>query len=185
MKLATTLAFVLSFSVNSHGWVMDRSCTPYQSTVREGMINAFKLAGAGSDTLKQLSQSSSTPTWIAQKDLLSFLFAETMTNGNIDTNNARWTVAEDMFSSVLQYKTTTDGGAERNTMSYKTLSVSDVIVYCDYSRFEEDKDCNKDPKKGYTCDHSIGQDFQMNKIYSDCKKTGIFSDAVEVSMSPN
>ncbi|RJE21510.1 hypothetical protein PHISCL_06143 [Aspergillus sclerotialis] len=168
---------------------MDKSCDPYKETVLEGMKGAFKLAGAGSNTLNQLSRSSSTPAGMAQKDLLSYLFAETMTNGNIDTNNAQWNVAKNMFSSVLRYKTTsnTSNGEPRSTDGkYQFLPVNEVILYCDYSRFKGNEDCKGNSKKRDTCDTSIGVAFPMNDIYSNCKKDSIISShTVIVSMSPN
>ena len=185
MRLATALACVLAFSVTSHGWVMDKSCFPYESTVLEGMKGAFRLAGAGSYSLNQLSQPNPGPTSVAQKDLLSYLFAEAMTYGNINTDNEKWKNAKEKFSYVLDYMTTSDGGPETFDGKYWFLSVHDVVLYCDHSRFEEDKDCRGNAKRGYTCDTSIAADFRMNSIYSDCKRTNIFSPStVQVDMAP-
>lgn len=53
----------------------------------EAMQSAFRLAEAGFDAFNQLSQPSDGPTAVAQRDRLSYLFAEAMTNGEIETSN--------------------------------------------------------------------------------------------------
>ena len=83
MKLTSTLALLGSFAT-SHAWVMDNSCAKYGQLVPDGVNGAFDLAQAGSDTFS-IIPSGSGAKWQAQKDLISYLFAEALINGNIDT----------------------------------------------------------------------------------------------------
>ncbi|KAL5356474.1 meiotically up-regulated gene family-domain-containing protein [Aspergillus floccosus] len=119
------------------------------------MQSALGLAEAGSDALNQLSQPGDGPTAVAQRDLFSYLFAEAMKNGHIDTSNKEWQHFTSGFSAVLNYKKTPDGSPEQNDGMYGFLHMDDLIVYCDYSRFQENKDCQGNTAPGKACDTSI------------------------------
>ncbi|KAG2416201.1 hypothetical protein HFD88_007394 [Aspergillus terreus] len=186
MKLATTLTVLFTFFVGSHGWLLDRSCHPYWDMLVEAMQSAFRLAEAGFDALNQLSQPSDGPTAVAQRDLLSYLFAEAMTNCEIETSNERWQDITSTFLAVLNFLTTPDGGAEQNDGMHDFRETGDLIMYCDYGRFQENKDCEGNPKPGWACDTSVDHVLEIKGIYSDCKKTGRFpGNRVEVNTAPD
>jgi hypothetical protein len=146
-----------------------------------GMQGAFDLAQAGSDIFGTLAASGSGDTWQAQKDLVSYLFAEALTNGNIDPSNANWQTAAKTFTSVLKYNGNS-GQPDATPSDYRSLNTDGLIVFCDYSRFKENQNCDGISKPGVTCDTTIGISWPMNDIYSSCKSSGIFSmSSTEVS----
>lgn len=179
MKLAVSLSFSLAFSTVSHGYILDKSCLNDKQIIVEGMKGAFQLAQSAEQAFTQLSQSTTGDTGVAQKDLLSYLFAETLTGGNIDPKNNKWKLAKGIPSQVLKYNRG-DGQPDITPLHYKGLPTDRLILFCNYDRFKENEDCVGNPKPGYTCDTSIGVFFPMNDIYSDCKEETVFSSSVQV-----
>ncbi|KAI7970588.1 hypothetical protein EIK77_004614 [Talaromyces pinophilus] len=181
MKVFSTVAAILGILHGSNGYVLDKSCDPYKQMVIDGMSSAFDMAQAGSDTLTQLSTSGSGAVWDAQKDLVSYLFSEALTNGNIDKSSSNWGKVSNTFSAVLKYNNN-QGQPQSTPSDYRSLDPDSLVVYCDYSRFTENKDCDGNEKKGIVCDTNIGISWPMNSIYSDCKSTSKLSTtSVEVS----
>lgn len=90
MKLLTsTLAVLLASFSQAYAYVLDPSCAAYKDVVVSGMKGAFDLAQAGADTFNTLaSNAGSGAKREAQKDLINFIFAEALTNGNIDVTNS-------------------------------------------------------------------------------------------------
>jgi hypothetical protein len=104
-----------------------------------------------------------------------------LNDGNIDTTNAKWQTASKQFTSVLKYNSN-NGQPDTTPANYRSLNTDGLIVFCDYSRFKEDQNCDGVAKKGITCDTTIGISWPMNDIYSNCKSTSVFSStSVEVS----
>ena len=105
MKLPPTFVVLLGSFASSYGYILDGRCAPYSDMVISGLKGAFDLAQAGSDTMDTLATSStgSGDTLQAQKDLVNYIFAEALTNGNIDTENEKWKTAKNKFTSVLKY----------------------------------------------------------------------------------
>jgi len=187
MKFTGLLTLVLgSFAATSHGYVLDKSCDPYRDMVITGMKSAFDLAQAGSDLLSHLTPSGSGATWQAQKDLVKFMFAEALTNGNPDPNNANWNTVSSKFNLVLAYNsnggqgqpdiTPTNSNADQ-TGVYTPLGADKLVLFCDYSRFTKNQNCDKIAKPGITCDRTNGMAWPMDDIYNDCKSRSIFSSS--------
>jgi len=158
---------------------MDSSCLAYSQLINDGMNNAFDLAQAGSDTFA-ITLLGSGPKWQAQKDLISYMFSEALTNSNIDTGNKNWQLGESTFASVLKYNTN-NGQPDATPANLRNLNTDSLIVYCDYSRFKEGENCDGVKKDGNTCDTSIGITVPMDDIYNDCKSTSFFS-STEISV---
>ena len=60
----------------------------------------------------------------------------------------------------------------------------EVVIYCDYSRFKENKDCNGEDKKGYACDPDIQDVVQMDSDYQGCKGS-LNTDTTQVRDLPS
>lgn len=91
------------------------------------------------------------------------------------TDTESWAAAQNKFTEVLEHKTTSDGEPERYHGGHRFLPTSDLVLYCDYKRFNENKNCRGNPKPGYTCATIVDQELLFNKIYSDCKRNCAFS----------
>ena len=181
MKPTGILAFLLGSFITSHGYVLDSSCSQYSQMVITGMQGAFDLAQAGSDTFGTLTPSGSGVTWQAQRDLVSYLFAQALTNGNINTGNEFWRNASRRFNSVLNYNNN-NGQPEPSPSNYKTLSTNAVIVFCDFTRFKENQDCYGVPSPGRTCDTTLDISWPISDAYTNCKNNPVFGHkATEVS----
>lgn len=183
MRFSNTLAILIVSCTASHGWILDQSCNSYSQMVTTGMQSAFDLAQAGSDAMGDLAiaKSINTNTLTAQRDLVSYLFAESMTGGKIDPTTRNWQSAASIFSRVLAYNTGQPGAS---AASYRALPSSEVILFCDYSRFKENVDCLGNPKPGYVCDTTMGVFWPISSIYSNCKSTSSLKlTSVEVSGS--
>jgi len=129
----------------------------------------------------KLISCSSAATWQAQKDLISYMFAEALNNGNIDTTNEKWETASKQFTSVLKYNNNNGQPENGPAAGYRSLNSDSLIVFCNYDRFKENQNCDGVTKKGITCDTTIGISWPMNNIYSDCKSTSPFSfSSIEV-----
>lgn len=139
MKVFSTVAAILGILHGSNGYVLDKSCETYKEMVIDGMSSAFDMAQAGSDTLTQLSTLGSGAVWDAQKHLISYLFPAALTNGNIDKTSTNWGKVSNTFSAVLKYNNN-QGQPELTSSDYRSLTPESVVVYCDYSRFMENKD---------------------------------------------
>lgn len=155
-------------------YVLDASCSAYTDLIAEGMKGATDMAQAAEDLFVALSSAGSGPVRQAQEDLVSYLFTEAMTDGKIDPNNENHITAFNTISNVLNYYQTKDGKPQTTPANYRDLKTTDLIIYCDYSRFKENQNCNGETKKGYTCDTSIGVSFLIGDIYSNCKSTSAF-----------
>lgn len=145
-----------------------------------GFQGGFDLAQAGSDLFSKITPTGSGDTFQAQKDLISFLFGEALTSGNIDTSNPKWQTASNQFTLVLKYNSN-NGQPDTTPVDYRALNTDGLIVFCDYGRFKEDQNCDGVAKKGITCDTTIGISWPINDIYSNCKSNSVFSlNSVEV-----
>ena len=60
--------------------------------------------------------------------------------------------------------------------AYVNLNPGKLVVYCDYSRFDDwtDKDCDGNVKKGYHCDPNLKLSEPSDDIWTGCKNTGTF-----------
>jgi hypothetical protein len=171
MKLTSTLAVLLGSFATSYAYILDSSCSPYSDMVISGLAGAFDLAQAGSDTMSTLATGSgSGDTWQAQQDLVSYTFAEALTNGNIDTSNPKWITASDKFTSVLKYNSN-NGQPDTNNYNnqYKSLPTDALVIFCDFTRFAENQNCKGVAKPGIVCDRAMRIAFPMNDAYYHCR----------------
>ncbi|TVY20918.1 hypothetical protein LARI1_G001711 [Lachnellula arida] len=167
MKLISTLAVLFASFTGSYGWFLDKSCaSTYKNLVVDGMNNAFDLAQAGSDTFS-ITPSGNGAKWQAQKDIISYLLAETLTAGDIDPKSQNWGIAKGVFTSVLKYNK--NNRPQTLPSNPATLGTDSVIVFCDFGRFKEDRDCNNNKRPGKACDTSIGVVIDMGPLYQACK----------------
>jgi len=167
MKLSNPLAVLFGSLAISYGWVLDASCSQYSTMITNAMVSAFEFSQAASDIFG-ITGPGSGNKWQAQSDLISYLFAETLTNGDIDTSNTNWKTAKNIFSLVQAFNTN-EGNPQTTPSSYLTLDSNVIILYCDYTRFTEGVDCNKKAKPGYACDTKINHLEEMDDEYNDCK----------------
>lgn len=147
MKSTTILIVLIGLLATSYSYVLDSSCDPYRSMVISGMQGAFDLAAAGSDTFGFLTPSGRGAIWQARKDLVSYLFSQALTNGNIDNSNTNWKDVWLKFESVLTYNSN-NGQLDASPSNYRSLGSNGLIVYCDYSRFKENQDCQGNRMSG-------------------------------------
>lgn len=183
MMRATILTFLLGFTATSHGWVLDSSCHSYRDVITEGMRGAFDLANAAYESFAWLPNSDNSASSVAQRDLVSYLFADALANGNIDPNNPKWQAAANKFGAVLNYDTNL-GNPETAPLSYKSLKTNNLVMYCDYSRFVENYNCEGKKSRGAVCDKSIGMAYPMDDNYKSCKGGRFSTSSTEVSGSP-
>ncbi|KAL9097562.1 MAG: hypothetical protein Q9165_000458 [Trypethelium subeluteriae] len=138
---------------------------------------AFDFSQAAIDALDALGAGTGNQAAdVAKSDLLDYIFvsARPGRGQRVDPNNQNFRRVRATFNAVKnfgQFQGTfrpEDGAAE-----------TDVVVYCDYSRFDnhEDKDCFGREKKGFACDPHIGALVKMDDDYKDCKyEFGIDTD---------
>lgn len=150
MKATRILAVLLGFSSTSFGWVLDKSCDgTYSDLVTNSMKNAFDLAEAGLETLSITNVASGDQAkWQAQMDLISFLFPSALTNGKIDWDNTDFQTLTTRFDKVIAYNKNPGGAPQARPANILVLNNPDLVVYCDYSRFNETQDCDGVKKKG-------------------------------------
>lgn len=170
---AILLTVLLGFFATSHGWVLDKSCGPYRDMILKGMKSVYSIADVSYDTLNRLPNAGTGPADQARRELVEYLFADALTNGNIDLYSDAWINATDAFGKVIDYKTNNEPESVP-VAAYKSLRPTNLIMYCNYDRFKENQDCQEKEMKGVVCDTSIDRAFKMDSKYSDCKG-GLFS----------
>jgi hypothetical protein len=129
------------------------------------MNDAFELAQSGLNVWKALNEGTYNQ---AEIDLLENMFAWAVTNSNgqksVNTDHEHWTYIQDVFQGVLDFQ-----GTSRNP----PVS-TDLIVYCDFSRYIENEDCDHKPMKGYACDTAKKQEVEMTAFWKGCKSVKPF-----------
>ena len=164
MKLSLTIC--LGSLALSHGYYLDSGCAPYADMITAGMKGALNLAQAGSDIFS--SPSAGRNKLQAQQDLISYLFAAT------SASSAMKKTVTDRFAAVLSYNT--NGGnpmgtlsAARDTDFYRALTFKDVVFFCDYSRFQENRSCDGSYSPGVACDELT----RIRKFYTRAKRLSL------------
>jgi hypothetical protein len=151
------------------------------------MEDAFSLARSGLDALKdiekfyaQADQSNPTPTQQAQIDLLRYLFADARAS---DTNDLIFQQLLTTFRLILSFRPAGNGGPLPRPD--KGIPPGDgVIIYCDYSRFLENRDCDGEFVENKACDTDLMQVIDMTDAYLGCKHS-LNTDKTEVSQRRN
>ncbi|CRG84227.1 hypothetical protein PISL3812_01541 [Talaromyces islandicus] len=173
---SVTLVLAVSILHYTEAWILDPSCrsdtnaTNYQTTIENGMKQAFIYNEAALEALNALSNQSNTDraTNVAQRDLFKYLFSVAMDNGNIDPSYSKFKMLRSAFRAVKKFDRRGDGFSLPLTGN-ELLPTNDLIVYCDWSRFDEGASCSgkKDPK--VACDRDLQQDVAMGQLYKSCK----------------
>lgn len=146
MKLLN-FAFLGSLAL-SYSYILDDSCASYQPFITKVLQSSFDLAKAGLDVFN--SPSTVKNALKAQTDLIEFMF-----DAVIDFPKDRQIVT-DKFAAVLSYSTTSNGGPERilnpkhDQKRYLSLTSNELILFCDYDRFEEHSDYTLDTLMDYS-----------------------------------
>ena len=171
-------------------YYLDESCNANQAVVTQWINSAFSQAQAASDMFDSLASdadpSNPSDVWIAQRDLLSYLFPSTLSDNKPATSSPSWLQASKIFEDVLKYQgaqsapRTTRGRSAR----YGNLDSSSVVIYCNYDRFTafqttedaapinyENKNCAGQDEQGIACDPTIDGDVRMESSYFKCQST--------------
>lgn len=182
MMRTTLLAVLLGFSATIHGWILDASCDPYRDMILSGMKSAFSLADISYDTFARLPRARDEPANQARRELVGYMFADALKNGNIDPDDENWLSAMNKFGRVLDYDETKDGMPKpAPAAGYPSLGSNNFVMYCNYTRFRENENCAGQKVKGVVCDTSMKRAFEMDKNYSKCKGGWLSSGSVQVS----
>ena len=141
----------------------------YNNLVTTGMSKAFDFNQAAIDVLDALSAGTGNQAAdVAKSDLLDYTFvsARPGRGQRVDPNNQNFKRVRATFNAVKKFAHFQ--GTFRPQVS---VSISEVVVYCDYSRFDghEDKDCSGVEKKRFACDPHVRLEVEMNEFYKDCK----------------
>lgn len=154
MKLIS-LAVCLGSIIFSYGYFLDSSCTPYKDLITNGTQSAFDMAQAGLDVFNAPSKNPIRSK--AQKDLIQYMFG--------DYPDLKKTVG-DQYTAILQYNT--NGGKPEATLNnvtnkdtYLSLNSSNLIFFCDYSRFTPNRLCDGSENHDLMCDTLM----QIGKLY--------------------
>ncbi|TVY25613.1 hypothetical protein LHYA1_G006319 [Lachnellula hyalina] len=178
MKLTSTLVVLFVSFAPSYAYILDPSCGAYKDIVVAGMKGAFDLAQAGADTLNTVETSNDGGGDVlqAQRDLFGFTFADAMTNGKIVPTNAKWATIKNVFDAVLKYNKN-NGEPDVTTLryDYTSLTVDDLIIHCDFTRFDEGYNCRA-PAPDRICDMTLGIDWPFGNAYFNCKYMLPYSD---------
>lgn len=173
------LLILLGFLTLTQAWYLDQSCDrpkremvscdddseylpSFSPMILEGMKKAFDLTSAGKDAMSALKDSKGSKDQI---DLLQYLFAFAVKDGAVQ-QSSQLNRVYDVFDQVSAYKKEADGGP---TAQSGTLPTDEVIIFCDYSRMNENKDCFGNAKEGYACDTVTKRVVRISPMYELCK----------------
>ncbi|KAJ5815071.1 hypothetical protein N7474_006848 [Penicillium riverlandense] len=157
----------LALASYANAWALDQRCTDlgHNKLVTKAMDDAFELAQSGLDAWNALNGGTYNQ---AEIDLLENMFAWAVTNDNgqksVNTGHAQWTYIQDIFQGVLDFK----------APSKSPPRATDLIVYCDYSRYIENEDCKQNKKPGYACDTASKKEVKMDMAWKGCKSVKPF-----------
>ncbi|RJE19852.1 hypothetical protein PHISCL_07808 [Aspergillus sclerotialis] len=144
------------------------------------MRGAFDLADAGFGAFSEVGYSTQGgPRVQALSDLVSYLFADAMTDGRVDPMNTNFASAWDKFGKVQDYNTEGQGEPAQTPRSYIGLGSNELVIFCDFSHYIENEDCIGNKMKGYVCNKAIGAFFPMDKNYKHCKNPPLFGSTPE------
>lgn len=188
------LVQTLALASYANAWALDQRCTDlgthmlgspmilpwnimtdkslgHNKLVTKAMDDAFELAQSGLDVWNALNGGTYNQ---AEIDLLENMFAWAVTNDNgqknVNTGHEQWTYIQDIFQGVLDFK----------APSKSPPRATDLIVYCDFSRYIENEDCKHNKKPGYACDTASNQEVKMDTSWKGCKSVKPFPIMVGV-----
>jgi hypothetical protein len=152
--------------------------------VRTAMSNAFKLADSAQAIWNHLNDETAAPASVAESDLLRYLFLEAIPenqrnnpNLNIDVNESpAFGRIRDTLSQILIYDRDPIVKPAPGLIPFP-LSSNDVVVYCDFSRFNTNRNCNGNVRPGWACDTDIQEEMFMGKFgeYLACQNSPVLA----------
>lgn len=166
MKLTSTLVILLGLLATGFGYVLDRSCQPYADMLVKGMSSALDLAQAGHNALPIEADPGTGAARAAQRNLVDYLFSETIRGGYIDFTKLQ--TIRNKFYLVLRHNRR-NGRPSATPSDYRSLTENKVVIFCDYSRYRENQDCQGNAVHGRACDSSLGINVPMDWGYEICK----------------
>lgn len=144
-----------------------------------GMKDAFVYSQAAIDALNSLADTDPThdPAYIAKLDLLQYLFLNTMKHPpTVDGTDQVFQKVLDVFTQVQRFNHNGDGSYTVRPQG--ELPSDDLIVYCDYSRFQEGRACDGHRNPSQACDRDTGSTVNMDIGYKGCKENSLFEEMV-------
>lgn len=128
------------------------------------MTNAFDLAEAASSALADIDTETANE---AQRDLLKYMFNRAVEHPSSAPTHFSKVVKT--YRAILDFKKSENGNPQHKPEG--GLPPDDVIVYCDYSRFDENQNCDGNKQRGWACDRDTRVTKQMNGDYLGCQNT--------------
>ncbi|KAK2594925.1 hypothetical protein QQS21_007373 [Conoideocrella luteorostrata] len=198
MRFFTNLTLLLSSLMLCHGYYLDVSCDKKQQAVVEKWVkNAVDLASAALTTLRFLEDAAGVdekllgPVCTASNELMKTLFRRVLTNNRVDASNERYKEIKSRFEKIIHHDPQRNGvpevtppnlnvpnnpshdlpPVERQADRFKHLFSEDLVIYCDYSRFEEGRTCGAIENPTSACDTSTGVTVDIDSWYTECKNS--------------
>ena len=179
MELAMLFVVLPSLLATGSGYYLDTSCEPHLEMIVEGMKSAFDLAQAGSDTLSALSSPSPRFdfTWRAQRDLLTYLFAEALQKINytdfsrvnyMPSSTMEWQKISHTFKQVLRYNEN-EGQPSPAPEDLDSLGPQHLVLFCNFDRFIEVKVPSQRRTDGLVWNTATSVFVQINDDWRSCK----------------
>lgn len=126
------------------------------------MVRSFDLAQAAQDTLQALKDGTHSE---AQMDLFEYMFSAALEKigDRRVIKTAEWERILYVYTEVLKFAPVRQPNED--------IPETDVVIYCDYSRYIEGKSCSGKKKRGYACDKDTSLTNQMTFGWKQCKST--------------
>ncbi|PLB50857.1 hypothetical protein P170DRAFT_474405 [Aspergillus steynii IBT 23096] len=169
---------ISNFIVLQHAsaWVLDKRCDDlgYGDLVRRGMAKALDMAQAAQDTLQALKDGTHNE---AQMDLFEYMFSFAV-EGN--GNNRRlkmdeWERIVNTYTEVLKFAPVRQPDED--------IPTTEVVIYCDYSRYIEGQSCSGKKKRNLACDKDTSLTNKINFVWRQCKSTVAMVPAMALTSS--
>ena len=82
----------------------------------------------------------------------------------------QWIIAREVFTSILQYSNNNGEPTQAPpTEQYASLTSDNLIVFCDHTRFEMDRDCDHNVEVGSACDTYTLISVPMDQNFENCQ----------------
>lgn len=126
------------------------------------MVRALDLAQAAQDTLHALKDGTNNE---AQMNLFEYMFSFAVQK---DGNEKKirmtdWERISYVYTEVLNFAPVRQPN--------DNIPETDVIIYCDYSRYIEGQSCSGKKKKGFACDKDTSLNNLMSLAWKQCKSS--------------
>ncbi|KAK2601860.1 hypothetical protein QQS21_004546 [Conoideocrella luteorostrata] len=87
-----------------------------------------------------------------------------------------WHFTKDWYLQINNLNSEKKTASSIDPYRYWGLPTSEVVVYCDYSRFFLDKKCfTGEANPGFACDTSVGIEYPIDQIFLECYHSMIIS----------